>query len=260
MLFRSLAYQCAKGKLAAITGTNGKTTTTALTGEILKTFYESVFVVGNIGEPFCLHAMETTEETATVAEVSSFMLETIMDFRPDVSAILNITPDHLDRHKTMECYIETKERIAKNQKEEDLCVLNYDDPVLREFGETLKCRVAWFSSREELSKGYYVKDGAIVYHDGKAETKVARLDELKLIGRHNHENVMAAVAITTGMGVPMEKIREAVKKFEAVEHRIEFVTERFGVKYYNDSKGTNPDAAMQAIRAMPGPTDRKSVV
>ena len=249
-----LAYQCAKGKLAAITGTNGKTTTTALTGEILKTFYESVFVVGNIGEPFCLHAMETTEKTATVAEVSSFMLETIMDFRPDVSAILNITPDHLDRHKTMECYIETKERIAKYQEEEDLCVLNHDDPVLREFGETLKCRVAWFSSREELSKGYYVKDGAIVYNDGKTVTEIVRLDDLKLIGRHNHENVMAAVAITTGMGVPLEKIREAVKKFEAVEHRIEFVTERFGVKYYNDSKGTNPDAAMQAIKAMPGPT------
>lgn len=249
-----LAYQCAKGKLAAITGTNGKTTTTALTGEILKTSYESVFVVGNIGEPFCLHAMETTERTATVAEVSSFMLETIMDFRPDVSAILNITPDHLDRHKTMECYIETKERIAKYQEEEDLCVLNHDDPVLREFGETLKCRVAWFSSREELSKGYYVKDGAIVYNDGKTVTEIVRLDDLKLIGRHNHENVMAAVAITTGMGVPLEKIREAVKKFEAVEHRIEFVTERFGVKYYNDSKGTNPDAAMQAIKAMPGPT------
>lgn len=249
-----LAYHCAKGKLAAITGTNGKTTTTSLTGEIMKAFYESVFVVGNIGEPFSFHALETTEESVTVAEVSSFMLETIMDFRPDVSAILNITPDHLDRHKTMECYIETKEAITKNQKDGDTCVLNYDDPVLREFGETLKIHVVYFSSREELKEGYYLKDDAIVYNDGKKVTEIVNIHDLKLLGRHNHENVMAAVAISMNMGVPLEKIQEVIKKFEAVEHRIEFVTERFGVKYYNDSKGTNPDAAMQAIKAMPGPT------
>lgn len=139
-----LAYHCAKGRLAAITGTNGKTTTTALTGEIMKACYDSVFVVGNIGDPYTAHALETTEKSVTVAEVSSFQLETIMDFRPNVSAILNITPDHLDRHKTMERYIEIKEGITKNQKENDVCVLNYDDPVLREFGETLKCKVVYF--------------------------------------------------------------------------------------------------------------------
>ena len=249
-----LAYHCAKGKLAAITGTNGKTTTTALTGEIMRSFYDSVFVVGNIGEPHTAHALETEESSVTVAEVSSFQLETIMDFRPNVSAILNITPDHLDRHKTMECYTQVKESITKNQKDGDTCVLNYDDTVLREFGETLKINVVYFSSREKLKKGYYLEDGKIVYNDGSKVTEIVDISELKLLGRHNHENVMAAVAISMNMDVPLEKIQEVIRKFEAVEHRIEFVTERFGVKYYNDSKGTNPDAAMQAIKAMPGPT------
>ena len=250
-----LAYHCSKGKLAAITGTNGKTTTTALTGEIMKKFYKSVFVVGNIGDPYTAHALETTDESVTVAEVSSFQLETIMDFHPNVSAITNITPDHLDRHKTMERYIEIKEGITKNQKEEDVCVLNHDDPVLREFGETLKCRVVYFSSREKLEKGLYLDGDMIVYkNDDKTVIEIVNIHDLKLLGRHNHENVMAAVAVSMNMGVPMEIIRRVVKRFEAVEHRIEFVTERFGVKYYNDSKGTNPDAAMQAIKAMPGPT------
>ena len=249
-----LAYHCAKGKLAAITGTNGKTTTTALTGEIMKSFYDSVFVVGNIGEPYTAHALETEESSVTVAEVSSFQLETIMDFRPNVSAILNITPDHLDRHKTMECYTQVKESITKNQKDGDTCVLNYDDTVLREFGETLKINVVYFSSREKLKKGYYLEDGKIVYNYRSKVTEIVDISELKLLGRHNHENVMAAVAISMNMDVPLEKIQEVIRKFEAVEHRIEFVTERFGVKYYNDSKGTNPDAAMQAIKAMPGPT------
>ena len=249
-----LAYHCAKGKLAAITGTNGKTTTTALTGEIMRSFYDSVFVVGNIGEPYTAHALETEESSVTVAEVSSFQLETIMDFRHNVSAILNITPDHLDRHKTMECYTQVKESITKNQKDGDTCVLNYDDTVLREFGETLKINVVYFSSREKLKKGYYLEDGKIVYNDGSKVTEIVDISELKLLGRHNHENVMAAVAISMNMDVPLEKIQEVIRKFEAVEHRIEFVTERFGVKYYNDSKGTNPDAAMQAIKAMPGPT------
>lgn len=249
-----LAYHCAKGRLAAITGTNGKTTTTALTGQIMKDYFDSVFVVGNIGIPYTQVALETKESSVTVAEVSSFQLETIMDFHPQVSAILNITPDHLDRHKTMERYIEIKEGITKNQKENDVCVLNYDDPVLREFGETLKCKVVYFSSREKLKKGLFLDGDQIVYKDGETVTEIVNIHELKLLGRHNHENVMAAVAIAMNMDVPMDTIRRVVKRFEAVEHRIEFVTERFGVKYYNDSKGTNPDAAMQAIKAMPGPT------
>ena len=249
-----LAYHCTKGKLAAITGTNGKTTTTALTGEIMKHYYDSVFVVGNIGDPYALHALETTDESVTVAEISSFMLETIMDFRPNVSAITNITPDHLDRHKTMECYIQVKEGIARNQTEEDTCVLNYDDPVLREFGQTLKCKVMYFSRKEKLENGICMDGDKIIYkHDGKTE-EVLNVNELNIIGGHNHENVMTAVGISISLGVPLKVIREACMEFKAVEHRIEYVRERFGVTYYNDSKGTNPDAAIQAIKAMPGPT------
>ena len=248
-----LAYHCAKGKLAAITGTNGKTTTTALTGEIMKAHFEEVFVVGNIGDPYTSHALETTDDSVTVAEVSSFQLETIMDFRPDVSAILNITPDHLNRHKTMECYIAVKESIAVNQTEKDFCILNYDDPVLRAFGETVRPKVVWFSSTEKLEEGIYLEEGRIIWKEGGRTTDVIGTDELNLLGRHNHENVMAAVAISLKMGVPMETVRSVLREFKAVEHRIEFVLERTGVKYYNDSKGTNPDAAIQAIKAMPGP-------
>lgn len=249
-----LAYHCTKGKLVAITGTNGKTTTTALTGEIMKRHFSSVFVVGNIGEPYTAHALQTTDESVTVAEVSSFQLETIMDFHPNVSAITNITPDHLDRHKTMECYIQVKEGIARNQTEDDACVLNYDDPELRKFGEGLKCKVVYFSRKEKLPEGLYMDGDMIMWkHEGK-ETPIVDVKELNIIGGHNHENVMTAAAIALQLGVSVEEIREACKAFKAVEHRIEFVRERFGVRYYNDSKGTNPDAAIQAIKAMPGPT------
>ncbi|PNV61459.1 UDP-N-acetylmuramoyl-L-alanine--D-glutamate ligase [Clostridium sp. chh4-2] len=250
-----LAYHCSKGKLAAITGTNGKTTTTALTGEIMKAHYENVFVVGNIGIPYTEIALSTEDDSVTVAEVSSFQLETIMDFRPNVSAILNITPDHLNRHHTMECYIQVKESITMNQTKDDVCVLNYDDEVLREFGknEELQPKVVYFSSSQKLEEGVYLDGDIIVYKHGKTVTEVADVHELQLLGKHNYENVMAAVAIAVNMDVPMETIRKVVKEFKAVEHRIEFVMERFGVKYYNDSKGTNPDAAIQAIKAMPGP-------
>ena len=251
-----LAYQCAKGKLIAITGTNGKTTTTALTGEIMKSWFKDVHVVGNIGIPYTQEALATEDDSVTVAEVSSFQLETIMDFRPDISAILNITPDHLNRHKTMECYIAVKESITMNQREEDTCVLNYDDPVLREFGQQkdLKPKVVFFSSREELKEGYFLDGDKIMYaHDGKKK-ELLNVHELQILGRHNYENVMAAIAMGAAAGVPMDHIVEAAKKFQAVEHRIEFVLERAGVKYYNDSKGTNPDAAIQAVKAMPGPT------
>ena len=249
-----LAYQMGKGMVMAVTGTNGKTTTTALTGEIMRHFFNSVFVVGNIGDPYTAHARETTEESVTVAEVSSFQLETIMEFHPNVSAITNITPDHLDRHKTMDCYIQVKEGIARNQTEEDSCVLNYDDPELRAFGSTLKSKVIYFSRREKLDQGVYMDGDRIVYRHGGKTEPVLDVKDLQIIGGHNHENVMTAVAISLQMGVPIPVIREACMAFKAVEHRIEFVRERFGVTYYNDSKGTNPDAAIQAIRAMPGPT------
>ncbi|MDO4265611.1 MAG: UDP-N-acetylmuramoyl-L-alanine--D-glutamate ligase [Eubacteriales bacterium] len=251
-----LAYQASKGKLAAITGTNGKTTTTALVGEILKKKYEDVHVVGNIGEPFTEEALDTREDSATVVEVSSFMLETILDFHPEVAAILNITPDHLDRHGTMENYIRCKEAITLNQTEEDYLILNYGDPALRRFGESgaVKAKIIWFSSAEHPEEGLYLEDDAIFLKEDGTTTHVLDVHEMKLLGKHNYENVMAAIAIGLKMGVPLLKVIEAVKEFKAVEHRIEFVRERCGVKYYNDSKGTNPDAAIQALKAMPGPT------
>ncbi|MFW6678203.1 UDP-N-acetylmuramoyl-L-alanine--D-glutamate ligase [Lacrimispora sp. AGF001] len=249
-----LAYHHAKGKLAAITGTNGKTTTTALTGEIMKAFYEHVYVVGNIGIPYTQEALNTTEDSVTVAEVSSFQLETITDFHPNVSAILNITPDHLNRHKTMECYIKVKESITVNQTEKDCCVLNYDDLVLREFGESMKPRAIYFSSRNSLDEGYCIDGDVIIRNHRGNRQEIVNINELNLLGRHNHENVMAAIAIASELNVPMEVIKKAVCEFQAVEHRIEFVAEKAGVKYYNDSKGTNPDAAIQAVKAMPGPT------
>ncbi len=251
-----LAYHVAKGKLIAITGTNGKTTTTALVGEIMKAWFEDVSVVGNIGTPYTETALATTEKSVTVAEVSSFQLETIMDFRPNVSAILNITPDHLNRHGTMGNYIAVKKRVAANQTENDSIVLNYDDPALREFGESkdLKPKVIFFSATQTLKEGMYLDGDQMIYaHDGRSEAVLNIREDMQLLGKHNHENVMAAVAIGICMGVPMDTIRRVVKEFKAVEHRIEFVRERTGVKYYNDSKGTNPDAAIQAIRAMPGP-------
>lgn len=249
-----LAYHHAKGKLAAITGTNGKTTTTALTGEILKAYYEHVYIVGNIGIPYTQEALNTTEDSVTVAEVSSFQLETITDFRPEVSAILNITPDHLNRHKTMECYIKVKESITANQTEQDCCVLNYDDPVLRQLGESVKPRTVYFSSRTSLKEGYCMDGDMIIRNQNGIREEIVNIHELKLLGRHNHENVMAAIAIAAELKVPMEVIKKAVCEFQAVEHRIEFVAEKAGVKYYNDSKGTNPDAAIQAVKAMPGAT------
>lgn len=249
-----LAYHFAKGKLAAITGTNGKTTTTALVGEILKSFYEEVFVVGNIGNAYTKEALKMTDNSVTAAEISSFQLETIENFHPQVSAILNITPDHLNRHHTMECYIETKERIAKNQGPEDTCVLNYDDEETRSFGERVKASVLYFSRKHILDRGVYLDGTSIVYGDGSEKTGICDISELKLLGTHNYENVMAAVAIGIAMGVPISKIRSTVMEFQAVEHRIEFVEEKNGVAYYNDSKGTNTDASIKAVEAMTRPT------
>ena len=248
-----LAYTYAGGDVLAITGTNGKTTTTTLLGEIMKRAAESVFVVGNIGTPYTGIAARTGDDSVIVAEMSSFQLETIHSFRPKVSAILNITPDHLNRHHTMEAYIAAKERIAENQTSEDWCVLNYEDEVLRAFGESIRPKVLYFSSRRKLNRGIYL-DGDQIICNIDGEIPVCRTSELQILGTHNYENVMAAVAMAYVYGVPMDTIRETLKKFKGVEHRIEFVAEKNGVAYYNDSKGTNPDAAIRGIQAMNRPT------
>lgn len=244
-----LAFTYGKGDVLAITGTNGKTTTTALLGEIMKNYKESVYVVGNIGNPYTEVVLDMSEESVAVAEVSSFQLETIHEFRPCVSAILNITPDHLNRHHTMEAYIEAKEDVAKNQTKDDTCVLNYEDEVLKKFGKNVNAEVLYFSSRRKLDKGIYLENGNIVYKD-EEETVVCHVEELQLLGTHNYENVMAATAMAIAYGVPMDVIRKTIKAFAGVAHRIEFVCEKNGVAYYNDSKGTNPDAAIKAVEAM----------
>lgn len=252
-----LAYRMGKGKVLAITGTNGKTTTTALVGQIMRDYEDSVFVVGNIGTPYTGVSLFMKHDSVTVAEVSSFQLETIEEFHPRVSAILNITPDHLNRHHTMEEYIRVKELIIKNQTSGDFCILNYEDEVLRQFGEQMRPdgpKVIWFSSERHLPEGIYLNGKEITYREGRQEYIVATTDQLKLLGKHNYENVMAAVAMAYHAGVPMESIHDSICRFHAVEHRIEYVTEKNGVAYYNDSKGTNTDAAIKAVEAMNRPT------
>lgn len=249
-----LAFRTGKGRVLAITGTNGKTTTTALLGKIMEDAEDSVFVVGNIGTPYTSKALEMTEDSVTVAEISSFQLETIEKFAPCVSAILNITEDHLNRHHTMEEYIRVKELIVKNQKPEDVCVLNYEDPVLREFGKNIVPQTVYFSSERRLEKGIFLEDGQIILKTEDQEISLVKTDDLKLLGKHNFENVMAAAAMAYYVGVSVESIRKSICEFTAVEHRIEYVTEKNGVVYYNDSKGTNPDAAIKGIQAMNRPT------
>lgn len=249
-----LAYSFSKGKIAAITGTNGKTTTTTLVGEIMKTYYESVFVVGNIGLPYTNIVKDIADCSVTVAELSSFQLETIDLYKPDVSAILNITPDHLDRHHTMENYIKAKLNITKNQGKNEFCVLNYEDNILREIGKKLNTNVVYFSSKRKLEQGVYLEKDEIRYKEDQKEITIVNIHDLKLLGVHNYENVMAAILISIKMKVPIAYIQKAIIAFQGVEHRIEYVAEKNGVKYYNDSKGTNPDAAIKAIEAMITPT------
>ena len=249
-----LAYQMGKGKVLAVTGTNGKTTTTALLGEIMKAYSDSVFVVGNIGNAYTAAALDTKEDSYVVAEISSFQLETIETFAPEVSAILNITEDHLNRHHTMEEYIRVKELITANQTKEDFCILNYEDPVLRDFAEKCPAAVVFFSSERRLSQGIFLDGDRILLRQDGQETEIVKTGELYLLGRHNYENVMAAAAMAWCAGVPVEIIRKTAMEFRAVPHRIEFVEEINGVAYYNDSKGTNPDAAIKGIQAMERPT------
>lgn len=220
-----LADQFAKGSVVAITGTNGKTTTTTLVGEILKNHFDDVFVVGNIGTAYAGVALDTTENSHVVAETSSFQLETIDEFHPIVSAILNLTPDHLNRHHTMEGYVEAKKNIMKNQTADDYVILNYDDPLTRAIGEKAVPQVIYFSSTQILENGYYFHDRKIYYAENGETEIICSANGLKILGLHNMENIMAAVAMARCINVPMDKIRETITSFMGVEHRIEYVTE-----------------------------------
>lgn len=250
-----LAYHFAKGRVLAITGTNGKTTTTSLVGQIMQEYYESVYIVGNIGNPYTDAAPFMREDTVSVAEVSSFQLETIEDFHPQVSAILNITPDHLNRHHTMENYAAAKEAVTKNQTEEDFCILNYENEYTRAFGDRCSAKVVYFSSARKLQDGlYYEGEEIYLATDGVSQRLLNVKTDMNLVGICNIENVMAAIGISMSAGVPMKNILDTIRRFVAVEHRIEYVATKRGVVYYNDSKATNTDAAIQGIRAMDRPT------
>lgn len=249
-----LAYNYEKGIVAAITGTNGKTTTTTLVGEIVKAWGRETYVVGNIGNSYTGEVLKSNEDSVTVAEISSFQLETVHEFAPKVSAILNITPDHLNRHYTMENYAAVKERIAARQDKTCFCVLNYDDEVLRKFGEETTATPVYFSRKEKVERGTYLEGTMIKYTDGQESIDVIDVRDMLLFGAHNHENVMAAAAIAICLGVPVQIIADTISNFKAVEHRIEYVRTLDGVEYYNDSKGTNPDSTIKAIEAMPKKT------
>ncbi len=246
-----IAYRLAKGTFVALTGTNGKTTTTTLVGEIFKNSGRKTHVVGNIGVAVVSKALETTEEDWLITETSSFQLQTVKEFKPVVSAILNITPDHLNRHHTMEEYGQAKANIFANQTEDGYAVINGDDEFCVRLAQKGKAKVVLFSSTQQLEKGAFVKDGNLVLatEDGKM-VHLCGKSELKILGKHNVENALAAAAICYYSGIEVSVISETLKAFAGVEHRIEFCGQVNGAKYYNDSKGTNVDAAVTALRAL----------
>ena len=251
-----LAAQFLPGPIVAITGSNGKTTTTTLAGEILAAGGLPTLVGGNIGTPAISLAERAKRETVIVLEVSSFQLETIQTFRPKVAVVLNVTPDHLDRHRTFEAYVDAKARIFENQRGDDFAVLNEDDPTCVSMATRTRAQVFWFSRQKEVKQGAWVREGNILFRDGTESPKnpqreIMLVSEIPLKGAHNLENVLAAVCAGALMGCAPEKIRQAVRDFKAVEHRLEFVATIRGVDYYNDSKATNVDATIKALESFP---------
>ena len=246
-----LAAQSLQGQIVAITGSNGKTTTTTLAGEIIASGGAKALVGGNIGTPAISFADQSSPETWVVLEISSFQLETIQTFRPKIAAILNITPDHLDRHGSMDAYTAAKARIFENQTAADFAVLNLDNEITAKMARTLKPKVFVFSRERDVERGTFIKSESIVFRDAGKSTEIMPLAEIPLKGAHNVENVLAACCIGMLAGVAPEKIRRAVRDFKAVEHRLEFVAEIGGVQYFNDSKATNVDATIKALESFP---------
>jgi len=246
-----LAAQFLRGPIVAITGSNGKTTTTTLTGEILAAGGFPTLMGGNIGTPAISLAERAKPDTVIVLEVSSFQLETIQKFRPKIAVVLNVTPDHLDRHRTFEAYVDAKARMFENQRGSDFAVLNEDDPTCVGMAARTRAQVFWFSRKKEVKQGAWVSDGNILFRDAERQREVMLVSEIPLKGAHNLENVLAAVCAGVLMGCAPEKMREAVRDFKAVEHRLEFVATIRGVDYYNDSKATNVDATIKALESFP---------
>lgn len=247
------AYRICKNKFIAITGTNGKTTTTALVGEIFKNSKKPYHITGNIGVGILWEVVNSNEEDIFIVETSSFQLENTVFFKPKVSLVTNITPDHLNWHKTFEHYVNSKKKILQNQDEDDFTILNYDDKIVMEMASETHANVVFFSTDKILDRGIYIEDENIVIKTEKEKIVVIHKDELKIPGKHNLENALSAIGIGWAMGIDIKTIRKSLIEFEGVEHRLEFVREIKGVRFYNDSKGTNPDASMKAISAIPEP-------
>ncbi len=248
-----LAYRVCKCPIIAITGTNGKTTTTSLTGAIIKNYRENSVVAGNIGIALTEKVLQADKDSFVVAEISSFQLETIDKFKPKVAAILNFTPDHLDRHKTFENYCDAKAKIFQNQDENDFTILNFDDKICRQMAKKTKANVIFFSTKEKLQSGVYLENDKIKIQIDTINEILMRTDEINLLGEHNICNVLAAVAMCVCVGVPLDIIYNTIKNFKAIEHRLEFVREINGVKFYNDSKATNVDSAIKALDSIKTP-------
>src|ERR1700689_2430210 len=246
-----LAARFLPGPIVAITGSNGKTTTTTLAGEIMTAAGFPALVGGNIGTPAISLAERAQPETVIVLEISSFQLETIQTFRPKLAALLNVTPDHLDRHHTFRIYADAKARIFENQQGSDFAVLNADDPTCGAMAARTRAQVFWFSRLKEVQLGAWVREGNILFRDATGQKEIMQVAEIPLKGAHNLENVLAAVCAGALMGCAPEKIRQAVRDFKAVEHRLEYVATIRGVDYYNDSKATNVDATIKALESFP---------
>ena len=249
-----LGFDLALGTTVAITGTNGKTTTTSLVGEMFANAGKLTHIVGNIGNPITSVVEDTHAEDVLVVEVSSFQLETIETFRPAVSAVLNITEDHLNRHGTMEEYIRLKERIFENQRAGDCLVLNWDDPTVKAMAGRAQCDVLYFSTKEIPPAGAWVQDGQIFIGSKKDSKALCRVDEVGIPGPHNLQNAACAAAIAMVSKIPPVVVRHTLRTFAGVEHRLEFVRELEGVRYVNDSKGTNVDSSVKAVETMNSPT------
>ena len=244
-----LAYRYLKGRIVAITGSNGKTTTTSLIGELLRDAGLPVQVGGNIGKPLISMIDTSQEDGWTVAELSSFQLETIKTFRPSIAVVLNVTPNHMDRYETFNDYAAAKHRIFMNQVAEDTAVLNADDPTVSSWGMGLRARVLSFSVRKEVENGVFLRGRELIFRGSEGEQALLNVDEMKLRGMHNVENVAAAFAAGIAAGASLDSMNGTVKRFDPVEHRLEFVTEIDGVKFYNDSKATSVDATLKALEA-----------
>lgn len=247
-----LAFRFLQGKIIAITGSNGKTTTTTLVGEILSKSGRKTLVGGNIGTPVISLAEKSSPEHLVVLEISSFQLETIQQFRPWIAAILNITPDHLDRHRTFQAYIDAKARIFENQQPGDFSLLNADDPTCLPLRNKSKGSVYWFSRKQPVENGTYVRDEQIIFRSSGRDVPVLPVKEIQLKGAHNLENVLAAACAGMLAGCEAQQVRKAVAEFGGVEHRLEPVATIHGVAYYNDSKATNVDATIKALESFPG--------